>query len=53
MAGANATANPLKDCAKFSLWVALAGSPNAETYGFAAVSKIVKPQAITNKATKK
>ncbi len=51
--GAIKAAKPLKDCAKFNLLVAVSGGPKMVIYGFAAVSKNVNPQAITNKAPKK
>lgn len=51
--GASVAASPLNDCAKLSLCVEVAGSPNEEAYGLAAVSKIVSPQAMINKATRK
>ena len=46
-------ASPLNDCAKFNRRVAVSGGPIMVAYGFAAVSKKVKPLAIINSAPKK
>lgn len=48
--GASVAASSLNDCAKLSLCVEVAGSPNEEAYGLAAVSKMVSP---AGKAIKK
>ncbi|MNL26695.1 hypothetical protein D3C87_1482390 [compost metagenome] len=51
--GASVAANPLNDCEKFSLKVAVSFGPSNEAYGLAAVSRIVSPQAIMKSAPRK
>ena len=53
MMGAIVTASPLNDCAKFNRCVELSWGPKMVTYGLAAVSRIVSPQAMINKAPRK
>ncbi|MNL89998.1 hypothetical protein D3C87_2207040 [compost metagenome] len=45
-------ANPLKEAAKFNLFEEDSAGPKIAAYGFALVSKIVKPHPITNRANK-